>query len=160
MKSWRVSGNATVDEESLVNVKLAAFYKKPGERPILVSNVENMGTKEGDFDLFVDTTELQRLSHGDRIYLIMWSDENDDDLYDLSEKWAQTKPRQSCPVFQEAYFCSYFYAEKTNELMKTQKGWNQSIKDIFHPLKNVYEYQPIYYAKRSGAKIESSSFWH
>lgn len=152
---WSISGDATMIGVPTYSVKLAAFYGGSDRfgsaaNPMLVSNIADLGLSGDMFSLYIDASSLSPIA-GHYIELIMWQDANNNDLFEDIENWVNTCPLAGCPVFQEAFFCDYYYDDTTNALMGTQKGWNQAI--------DFAEYLPIDQAVKTGARIENILTW-
>ena len=152
---WTISGSAAMLGTPTSDVKLCAFYVGSNSfgsvvNPIPTSNVENLGISGGLFALNIDASSLSPRT-GHYIDLIMWQDENGNDLYEDTEDWECTSPQVGCPAFQDAWNCDYYFDEESNVFMETEKGWNQAIGFI--------TYIPIDNAVKTGAKIQNEFMW-
>ena len=161
--TWNIAGDVLFQGTPSTAVKFAAFYTyeytfddtSQGSviypSAILVSNVFNLGTAGGSFSLDVDASSLTP-ADGQYIYLIMWLDANRNDQYDVGEQWSYAIPRYGDPTFQHSLECMYYYADDSDSFMGTEDGWNQSI--------GFVDFQDIYDATKTGAKLSNESSWY
>ena len=94
ISQWDISGTASYTGV-VTNVKLAAFYKHLADTDfIIISNVEEVISTGSSFTLSIDLSG-QNVIYDDYIAIYMWSDTNDDDLWENGETRVDAEPSGS-----------------------------------------------------------------
>ncbi len=123
---WTVRGTAEFKGTPVSNVKLAAFFVENLEQfdssAIFASNVVDLSVNL-TFLLNINANELPA-NTGDTIDLIMWEDDNNDNIYDTGENYQYTEPQASCPVFDDAVKNCFFYSKTEDIELGVDVGWN------------------------------------
>ena len=120
LKSGTISGTAvftTSSGNAPANVKLAAVYypeyatmSEDGAK--IISNVEDLGTApntEKAFSLDINFESATSPKEGSAIILTMWTDANNDNIMDESEKSTVTEADAGCAVFGSSTLCFLIY---------------------------------------------------
>lgn len=105
------SGNASA------NVKLAAVYypeyaSMSEEGAKIISNAVDLGNvpdNETSFSLDINFESVASPKEGSAIILTMWTDTNDDNIMDESEKNTVTEADSGCAVFGSSSLCFLLY---------------------------------------------------
>jgi len=128
--AWTVSGTTIFNgtPPGGTTIKLAGFFSKHNQSVsrVIVSNVVT-ATHLGEFSLDIDASGLDP-DDFDEIELIMWEDDNNNDLEDLGEKWYDTEPASGgCPVFgDDPISCTFMWHDTWGCIFEWDKGWNVS----------------------------------
>jgi hypothetical protein len=175
LEQWSITGEAVLIGEPSAPVMLAGFYTSrsdfyystigkvssgetsPGttakstcEPAVLVTSVACLGRCGGVFELCFDVATLDPAS-GHYIYLILWADENENEVFDPGEEWKYVIPLYDDKVFGEATDCVYYFDDHDDERRGTGHGWNQST--------GLDRYIPVDRAEKNGAKLANETAW-
>jgi hypothetical protein len=132
--AWTVSGTTVFNGTPPVGktIKLAGLlehdYKFTG---LIVSNVVTI-TNGGGFSLDIDASDLNTVDY-DKIELIMWVDDNNNDTVETGEKYYYTEPASGgCPVFDSSTSCTFvWYDSKSGCIVIHAKGWNVYMRFLY-----------------------------
>jgi hypothetical protein len=162
LDTWALSGEVLLVGTPPANVKLAAFYTgcqdfyystqiiRRCSPARLVTNVTSLGPTGGPFTLCLDTSGIVP-APGHYIYLILWADGNDNDVYDPGEDWKYVVPLFEDQAFPGATDCIYYYDDRAHEDMGTEPGWNMSV--------GLNTYAPIRCTMQAGARLSNEAAW-
>ena len=152
LKSGTISGSAvftTSSGNAQANVKLAAVYypeyaSMSTDGAKIISNVVDLGIVPNTgkaFSLDINFENATSPKDGSAIILTMWTDTNDDNIMDGSEKFAPTEANTGCPVFGSSTLCCLLYHQE----------WSISTGD------GDEDIAPFESAVKTGAKIISGT---
>jgi hypothetical protein len=160
VKKWTISGEVLLVGDFPASVKLAAFYTHSrdfyyasltsSESPLRVSDAAAVCPPCGKFTLHMDVSRLYPAA-GDYIYLILWADENANDLFDAGEDWRYVIPLYDDCTFQGATDCVYYYDDQECEATGTRPGWNHCT--------GVHRYTPVDGALQEGVCLSNEPAW-
>jgi hypothetical protein len=162
LQQWTIRGEVTLIGDPVSPVKLAGFYtachdffyasqeNPPCPRARRVSSVSCLPSTGGDFLLAFDLADVSP-GPGHYIYLILWTDANDNDVYDPGEEWRYVIPLYDDCVFQAATDCVCRYHERIDEATGAHPGWNRSI--------GLDRWAPMERSVLEGARLANEMAW-
>lgn len=120
LKSGTISGTAvfiTSSGDAPANVKLAAVYYPEyasfsEDGAVIISNVVDLGVAPNTdkaFSLDINFESATSPKEGSAIILTMWTDTNNDNIMDASEKSTVTEADAGCAVFGSSSLCFLIY---------------------------------------------------